>query len=111
MFKWPWALTLKSWCSIQETGEDGTADSVLEAYSTGRPDLSPLRSLSPTSVQTAPLGMVTLLNRLSLTAVSTVPPAKSQPELRHSISVALEQESFSVALISFTVSLKKEKKK
>ena len=111
MFKWPWALTVKSWYSIQETGEDGMADSVLEAYSTGRPDLSPLHSLSPASEPTAPVGTVTLLNRLSPTAVNTVPPAKSQPELRHSISVALEQESFSIALISFTLSLKKEKKK
>lgn len=62
---------------MQETGEDGTADSVLEAYSTGRPDHSPLHSLSPTSVQTAPLGTVTLLTRLSLTAVNTMPSARS----------------------------------
>lgn len=94
-------------------GEDETADDMLQAYSTREPKSWPLPLPdSHLCAGIAQLETVTLLNRLSLTAVSTLPPAKShvaQSSDTYGTPVALKQEFFSVAPVSF--SLKKEKKK
>lgn len=92
--------------------EGETGDSLLQMYSSRQTKiLAPLLPHSQPCVDFAQPGAVTLLNRLALTAVSTLPPAKSsvtQSSETYGAPTALEQESFSVAPVSF--SLKKEKK-
>jgi len=70
----------KRWFDLSKgkQGEDETTDK----YASGicyqaNQNLSPLHSLTPTSADFTQLGAVTLLNKLSLTAVSSLSLAKS----------------------------------